>query len=75
MLEIFAALGYRKQTSKYSLKHFRKPNVGKLESTNTKLTHGHLHSHINHLFFCLSVTTKIESFHVKNCAINYIFFQ
>lgn len=50
MLEILATLSYWKETSKFSLKHRGKPNVDKLESTNTKLTHGHLHSHVNSLF-------------------------
>lgn len=50
MLEILATLSYWKETSKFPLKHRGKPNVDKLESTNTKLTHGHLHSHVNSLF-------------------------
>lgn len=75
MLEIFAALSCRKETNTYSLKHYGKPNVDKLESNNTKLIHSHLHRHINSSFLYLLVILEIESFHVKNYVLNYIFLQ
>lgn len=75
MLVIFATLSCRKETIKCSLKHYGKPNVDKLESTHTKLTQSHLHRHINSSFLYLLVIPEIESFHVKNCVLNYIFLQ